>query len=92
MIRFGDLTLDARAGHDLLGLLLDAEAPIEYLCMSGTCRTCRVRIISGGEHLAPMNDAERWSLKAGLSDVRLACQAVVTGTGDIVVDSQQPTL
>ena len=52
-IRFDGMDVPAQPGRDLLGTLLDARAKIEYLCMAGTCRTCRVRVISGGEDSNP---------------------------------------
>ncbi len=82
---FGAVRAPAIAERDVLSLLLDEGADIAYLCMAGSCGTCRVRVCAGGEHLAPMSDAERYMLRAD-DGQRLACQAVVTGSGDVVVD------
>ena len=87
---FGALRAPAIAGRDVLSLLLDEGADIAYLCMAGSCGTCRVRVCAGGQHLMPMNAAERFMLKDAGGDQRLACQAVVTGTGDVVVDQDFP--
>jgi ferredoxin len=84
MLRFKDVATPAKPGQTLLEELLDARAPVVYLCMGGTCGTCRVRIVSGGEHLEPRGDGENAHDLA--ADERLACQAVVKGTGDVTVD------
>jgi ferredoxin len=84
-VRFKDTVAEAEPGRDVLAVLLDASAPIAYLCMAGSCGTCRVRVRQGGEHLEPPDRAERRMLKGGANE-RLACQAVLTGTGDVVVD------
>jgi ferredoxin len=89
-VRFDGLHIEAQPGRDLLGQLLDAGARIEYLCMAGSCRTCRVRVISGGEHLEPPCIAERIALPRGRDDMRLACQAIVRGTGDVEVAQDVP--
>jgi len=83
---FGTVRAPAIAGRDVLSLLLDEDADIAYLCMAGSCGTCRVRVCAGGQHLAPMTDAERYMLKDAEGGQRLACQAAVTGAGDVVVD------
>jgi ferredoxin len=83
---FGAVRAPAIAGRDVLSLLLDEGADISYLCMAGSCGTCRVRVCAGRQHLAPMNAAERFMLKDAPADQRLACQAGVTGGGDVVVD------
>ncbi len=85
-VRFGDVAAEVEPGHDVLGVLLAANAPIAYLCMSGTCGTCRVRVRSGMEHLEPPGSTEARKLVGGTRDERLACQAIMTGTGDVVVD------
>ncbi len=48
---------------------------------NGRCSTCRVRVLSGSENLSPAESAERGVLKkiAAENDVRLACQARVSG-------------
>ncbi len=68
---------------DLLGQILEAGGDVPYICMAGSCGTCRVRITAGGEHLAPLTAME--GLHGCSADVRLACQAVCRGTGDVTV-------
>jgi ferredoxin len=83
---FGTVRAPAIAGRDVLSLLLDEGADIAYLCMAGSCGTCRVRVCAGGQYLASKNAAERFMLRDAADNQRLACQAVVTGGGDVVVD------
>ncbi|MBA2480368.1 MAG: (2Fe-2S)-binding protein [Planctomycetes bacterium] len=87
-VTMGKFSGPAEPGRDVLGVLLDAGAPIAYICMAGSCCTCRVRVISGAQHLAPKTQAETFHLPAGGGSVdeRLACQAVCLGTGDVQVD------
>jgi ferredoxin len=68
---------------DLLGQILEAGGDVPYICMAGSCGTCRVRIIAGSGHLAPLTAME--TLHGCVADVRLACQAVCRGTGDVTV-------
>jgi ferredoxin-NAD(P)+ reductase (naphthalene dioxygenase ferredoxin-specific) len=75
----------AVAGRDVLSLLLDHDLPIQYLCMAGSCGTCRVQVCAGGGHLEPMGDAERAMLPDSDGGDRLACQAIVIGDGDVVI-------
>jgi ferredoxin len=84
-LKFGKVRCEAEAGRDVLGLLLDAGAQIGYICMAGSCGTCRVTVRSGGEHLGPPNDAERHRIHGGIGLQRLACQAECLGTGDVEV-------
>lgn len=76
----------AHAGQDLLSLLLEGKADIMYLCMAGSCGTCKVRVKSGGEHLEPMVIAELAHFPDSPGEIRLACQAMCRGDGDIEID------
>jgi ferredoxin len=70
-------------GGDLLGAMLDGGQPAMYLCMSGSCGTCRVRVASGADALAAMNRAEIHHRCGGTQ--RLACQARVARDADITL-------
>lgn len=76
----------APAGQDILGQLLLGRADIMYLCMGGSCGTCKVRIVAGAEHLEPANEAELEQFPGTAGPLRLACQACCRGTGDVVVE------
>ena len=87
-VSFGNVSADAVPGRDMLSVLLDANAPIAYLCMSGSCGTCRIRVRAGLEHLEPPCRPESRMLVGAPKNERLACQAILTGTGDVVVDQE----
>ena len=83
-ITYKDQTFDQKKGRDLLGQLLDAGTDVQYICMSGSCGTCKVKVLSGMEHLTAKAGME--NMHGCAANERLACQAVCRGTGDIVVD------
>jgi ferredoxin len=85
LVKYGKIEAEAEVGRDLLGLLLDAGADISYICMAGSCGTCRVRVDAGREHLAEPTGSERMHLAQRLGEYRLACQAACLGTGDVTV-------
>jgi ferredoxin len=85
VIRFnGGAEIPAQAGHDLLGTIITSGQPIQYLCMGGSCRMCRVRIVAGAELLEPAGEFEQ--RRCG-PDGRLACQTILRpGDGVVVVE------
>ncbi len=73
---------DTHAGETILDAARRAAAPLANSCGAvGVCGRCRVKVVSGGEQLAPATTIEmRVSQRHGFdSDERLACQAVVLG-------------
>lgn len=84
-IRFnGGADIAGEGGRDLLGTIIAAGQPIQYLCMGGSCRMCRVRIVAGAEQLEPAGEFE--ARRCG-GDGRLACQAILRpGDGVVVVE------
>ena len=76
----------ARAGQDVLSLLLEGQADIMYLCMAGSCGTCRVRVAEGVDHLEVMNAAEMSHFPTSQGEIRLACQALCRGGGEVVIE------
>ncbi len=87
-VTFGKTTTEAEPGRDLLGVLLDAGAPISYICMAGSCGTCRVRVLAGMAHLAGATPAETYHAIDVAGGDRLACQAVCLGDGDVTVTQE----
>ena len=80
-----------RAGS-VLDVALAHGIPIDHACGGVcACSTCHIHVVSGAEHLSPMDDA---CCEADMLDLardvtlasRLACQAVLLGTGDVIVD------
>jgi ferredoxin len=85
-LRFRDICIPQKAGEDVLSQLLIAGANIQYLCMGGSCGTCRIRVLSGQENLDPVAPGELHWFPETTGEIRLACQAMCKGTGDVVVD------
>jgi 2Fe-2S ferredoxin len=81
--------LEAPAGTSLLSALQTAGYPVSTSCGGvATCALCRVTVVSGREHLTPIVESELTHLGsiARIVGLRLACQARLTGTGDVQVD------
>ncbi len=85
VLRFRNIEVPIKAGEDVLTQLLMARSDIQYLCMGGTCGTCRVRVLSGQEHLEPVVPGERHWFPTTTGEIRLSCQAICRGTGDVTV-------
>ena len=80
-----DLLVEAPAGTLLLDIADASGADITFGCRSGSCGTCRIRVVRGIGHCSPMTTEERDFL-AGLGvpgDQRLGCQMAVQGDVDI---------
>lgn len=80
-----DLLVEAPVGTLLPDIADASGADITFGCRSGSCGTCRVRIVRGIEGCSSMTSEERDFL-AGLDvsvDQRLACQVTVVGDIDI---------
>ncbi len=75
--------VEVAPGSDLLGSMLARKLPAMYLCMSGSCRRCKVRVVAGAENLDPRHRAE--DVHHLGPDERLACQARIVGDGEIVL-------
>ncbi len=81
-----DLLVEAPPGTALQRIADAAGADITFGCRTGSCGTCRVRIVEGLSHCSEPGPEERDFLK-GLdapADQRLACQVAVHG--DVVID------
>ena len=78
-----DLLVEAPAGTPLQAIADAAGADITFGCRSGSCGTCRVRVLSG--QCSAMASEERAFL-AGIHappDQRLACQVSVEGNVEL---------
>jgi ferredoxin len=81
-----DLLVEAPSGTPLQQIADAAGADITFGCRTGTCGTCRVRVVGGLGACGTPGPEERDFL-AGLGappDQRLACQVVVQG--DLAVE------
>ncbi len=83
--RLEDLLVEAPIGTPLQRIAGAAGADLTFGCGTGSCGTCRIRVVKGLSHCGEMGPEERDFL-GGLeapSDQRLACQVTVHGDVDI---------
>lgn len=85
-ITYNGTVIPQKKGADLLGQILNAGGDVQYICMSGSCGTCRVTVTAGMEHLTAKAGME--NMHGCKPDERLACQAICRDTGDIVVEQK----
>ena len=81
--------VDAPEGSSLLVCLQQAGCPISTSCGGqATCGLCRLTVTRGFQFLTPVNAKEVGHLGnvAKVVNIRLACQAVITGDGEIEVE------
>ena len=80
-----DLLVEAPCGTPLQAIADASGADITFGCRSGSCGTCRVRILAGREHCSAPTPEERDFLQglAAPEDHRLACQVTVEGSMDV---------
>lgn len=80
--------IDIPEGIVLMEALLAHGVPVASSCKGdGICGKCRMRIVSGAEHLPAKSAAEIAVLEKNLAgtDQRLSCQVQVFG--DLIVDT-----
>jgi ferredoxin len=80
-----DLLVEAPEGCRLQEVVDACGADISFGCRSGSCGTCRVRVVRGLDHCPPPNAEERDFLAAldAPPDHRLACQLTLAGPVEI---------
>ncbi len=81
------LVVEVPPGATLFEAGAKVAAGIDTSCVGkGTCGLCRVKIVSGAEHLSPYTDEELKHLGNvyHLTKVRLSCRTRVSG--DVVVE------
>jgi len=82
-----DLTIELPAGSSLPLAVQEAGASLPFGCRAGTCGTCVLHVVSGGEGLEEPGFVEEDTLQVvGVHDetARLGCQIVLRET-DLVV-------
>lgn len=79
-------TFALEPGANLLSGAIAAGVPIEYVCRSGRCCTCKVKVLSGQKNLcAPTpSEAARLGYDKLKRSWRLACQSTVNGPIEVV--------
>jgi ferredoxin len=90
----GPVVVECRDGESLFEAGAKVTAGIDTACVGkGTCGLCRVKIISGAEHLTPFTDEERKHLGNvyHITKVRLACRSRLSGDVTIqIARKKQP--
>lgn len=79
-------SVEMPAGGALLDACDETGTPIRFSCRSGTCGTCRVRVLEGHDAMAPPAPDEMATLAAlgAPSSIRLACRArLYPGSGTV---------
>jgi pSer/pThr/pTyr-binding forkhead associated (FHA) protein/thioredoxin reductase/ferredoxin len=88
----GQNWIPCEQGKSICAVLEGAKVKIDADCHQGVCGMDPVRIISGGEHLSAMNDAEKGTLEDLCSlepgAHRLACMARVMGPVSVEIIKQ----
>ncbi|HEY9898912.1 MAG TPA: 2Fe-2S iron-sulfur cluster-binding protein [Pantanalinema sp.] len=79
-------TFSVEQGANLLSGAIEAGVPVEYVCKSGRCCTCKVKVLAGEKNLSAPTPSE--ALRLGRDKLkrnwRLACQASVNGPAEVV--------
>lgn len=86
-VTINGVEIEAREGESLFDVGARASAGIDTSCVGkGTCGLCRVKVLSGAEHLNPFTDEERKHLGNvyHLTKVRLACRTRISG--DVAIE------
>jgi adenylate cyclase len=80
----GGPAIVATRGLSILEISRQHDVPHASACSGrGRCGTCRVRVLAGLDQLSPIGGREAETLQAihvSGPDIRLACQAILTGT------------
>ncbi len=81
-----DLEVEAPVGTPLTEIVAKSGADVTFGCKSGTCGTCRIRILEGADNLsAPSREESDFLRKLRRpSNERLACQCCVNG--DVTIE------
>lgn len=81
-----DLEVEVPHGAKLSEVVEASGADVTFGCKSGTCGTCRVRVVEGMNHLSAPTPEERDFLASlgALDDERLGCQFCIQG--DVSID------
>ena len=89
-----DLTYPAAPGASILDL--DLENGMDHPSDCGgncACSTCKIAVVSGGEHLSEQSEDERDTLDAygwDPDEYRLACQCILERDGEVVIRLPEP--
>jgi len=82
---FGEVPPD----KSILLVLLEQRQLIDFSCRRGLCGQDLIRIVSGNEHLNPIEGLEEGTLELLMEkgkSMRMACCARVIGDGEVVIE------
>jgi ferredoxin len=81
IVRIAEKLADIPVESSLLRVCDEHRLSVVFGCRQGRCGSCLVQILEGGESLRAPGEGELRTLHAldAESDMRLACQCVVTG-------------
>jgi ferredoxin len=85
----GMLKVPCHEGESIYEVAWRSGAALSSACgAKATCGLCRVKIVSGEQHLGPLTEPDKKHLGNVyfITKIRLGCQARVVGDGDIVVE------
>lgn len=79
-------TFEVAPGENLLASAIQAGIPIDYVCKSGRCCTCKVKVLAGERHLSAPSPSETFRLGHDKlkRNWRLACQVQVHGPIEVM--------
>jgi ferredoxin len=82
-------TFDVPTGSPMLDYCRANDVPIDFGCTVGSCGTCRVIVVAGGDTLALITEEEQETVEmcTDAENVRLMCQCVM-GSGDLTVRAE----
>ncbi len=81
----GTTTVEAEAGKSILTAAQNNDVPLRHACGgNGCCTTCMVEVKENQENLNDMTEAEKQMMLPDEGNIRLGCQAKVTG--DVTVE------
>jgi uncharacterized 2Fe-2S/4Fe-4S cluster protein (DUF4445 family) len=84
-----NLRVPCHVGESIYEIAWRSGAALSSACgAKATCGLCRVKIVSGDQHLGPLGEPDKRHLGNVyfLTKIRLGCQARVISEGDIVVE------
>lgn len=89
----GGLPVACDEGETVFAAARRAQVPIPTACVGrANCGLCRVKVLSGAEHLSPINAAEKKHLGNTyfVTRLRLSCQAQVYGDVCVRIPDAKP--
>jgi ferredoxin len=75
------LEVDVEPGITLQEIATEVDCDMTFGCRSGTCGTCRVKVLEGHQNISPMQLEEQEFLRGfgAQKDERLGCQMKIVG-------------